>query len=188
MPLFYENRTPELHLDNPELNEDIYALIEEAELSDEAEEKLQKELGKQYHLITRDDRLETVAKDIVQHYLGRGFQGKGMVVSIDKATALKMHAKVQQHWQAETQRVRAAITELTTRRALKPFQKKADYVDPYDGEKVRELNQRLERLTHTDMAVIVSGEQNEVAKMAAKGIDIVPHRQRMNDEELDEKF
>jgi type I restriction enzyme R subunit len=36
--------------------------------------------------------------------------------------------------------------------------------------------------------VIVSGEQNEIAKMAAKGIDIVPHRKRMNDEALDEKF
>jgi len=69
VPLFYENRTPELHLDNPDLNDDIYALIEEAELSDEGEEKLQKELGKQYHLITRDDRLETVAKDIVTHFL-----------------------------------------------------------------------------------------------------------------------
>ena len=44
--------------------------------------------SRQYHLITRDDRLETVAKDIVRHFLGRGFQGKAMVVSIDKATAL----------------------------------------------------------------------------------------------------
>ena len=38
VPLFYENRTPELHLDNPDLNDDIYALIEEAELSDAGEE------------------------------------------------------------------------------------------------------------------------------------------------------
>ena len=32
VPLFYENRTPELHLDNPNLNDDIYDLIEDAEL------------------------------------------------------------------------------------------------------------------------------------------------------------
>ena len=38
-----------------------------------------------------DRSLETVAKDIVQHFLGRGFQGKATVVSIDKATALRMH-------------------------------------------------------------------------------------------------
>ncbi|MFZ1445800.1 MAG: HsdR family type I site-specific deoxyribonuclease, partial [Candidatus Dechloromonas phosphoritropha] len=32
VPLFYENRTPELQLINPDLNEDIYRLIENAEL------------------------------------------------------------------------------------------------------------------------------------------------------------
>ena len=188
VPLFYENRTPELHLDNPDLNEDIYALIEEAELSPEAEEKLQKELGKQYHLITRDDRLETVAKDIVTHFLGRGFQGKAMVVSIDKVTALKMHAKVQKHWMAEMKRVWEELEAASKMKPLKPGQKKREFKDDYDAEKVRELQRRLDLLEHTDMAVIVSSEQNEIAKMAEKGIDIVPHRKRMNEEKLDELF
>jgi type I restriction enzyme R subunit len=88
VPLFYENRTPELHLVNPDLNEDIYDLIEGADLDADQEEKLEKVLGRQYHLITRDDRLETVAHDIVRHFLGRGFIGKAMVVSIDKATVI----------------------------------------------------------------------------------------------------
>jgi type I restriction enzyme R subunit len=100
VPLFYENRTPELHLDNPDLNDEIYALIEDADLSEEAEKKLEHELGRQYHLITRDDRLDTVAQDIVRHFLGRGFQGKAMVVSIDKATALRMYDKVRKYWPA----------------------------------------------------------------------------------------
>jgi type I restriction enzyme, R subunit len=188
VPLFYENRTPELHLDNPDLNEDIYALIEAAELSPEAEEKLQQELGKQYHLITRDDRLETVAKDIVNHFLGRGFQGKAMVVSIDKATALKMYVKVEAHWVAEKVRVRQELEAASKMMPLKPGQKKSDFKDDYDAERVRELQRRLDLLEHTDMAVIVSGEQNEVGKMAEKGIDIVPHRKRMNEERLDELF
>ena len=102
VPLFYENRTPELQLVNPDLNEDIYSLIEAAELDHEQEAKLERELGRQYHILTRDDRLETVAQDIVRHFLGRGFVGKAMVVSIDKATALKMHDKVRKHWAAET--------------------------------------------------------------------------------------
>ena len=105
VPLFYENRTPELRLENPNLNDDIYHLIEAAELDEEQEIRLERELGRQYQLITRDDRLETVAKDIVQHFLGRGFQGKAMVISIDKATALRMHDKVRTHWQAERVRV-----------------------------------------------------------------------------------
>ncbi|MGI8965209.1 MAG: type I restriction endonuclease subunit R, partial [Limisphaerales bacterium] len=101
VPLFYENRTPELQLVNPDLNEDIYNLIEAAELDPEQEAKLERELSKQYHIITRDDRLETVAQDIVRYFLGRGFVGKAIVVSIDKATTLKMHDKVRKHWAAE---------------------------------------------------------------------------------------
>ena len=143
VPLFYENRTPELHLDNPDLNDDIYELIENADLSDEAEKKLERELGRQYHLITRDDRLDTVAQDIVKHFIGRGFQGKAMVVSIDKATALRMYDKVRKYWPADNK---------------------------------------------TDMAVVVSPGQNEIEQMAKLGIDIVPHRKRMSDEKLDEKF
>jgi type I site-specific restriction-modification system R (restriction) subunit len=83
VPLFYENRTPELQLVNPDLNEDIYNLIEAAELDPEQEAKLERELSQQYHILTRDDQLETVAQDIVRHFLGRGFVGKAMVVSID---------------------------------------------------------------------------------------------------------
>ena len=36
-----------------------------------------------------------------------------MVVSIDKATALRMHDKVQTHWQAERVRVEAELSRLT---------------------------------------------------------------------------
>jgi type I restriction enzyme R subunit len=94
VPLFYENRTPELQLTNPDLNDDLYDVIDEANLDEESEARLQKLLGQRYHLITRDDRLDTVARDIVRHFLGRGFQGKAMVVSIDKATALRTYEKV----------------------------------------------------------------------------------------------
>jgi type I restriction enzyme R subunit len=171
--LFYENRTPELELVNPDLNEDIYNLIEAAELDPEQETKLEWELSKQYYILTRDDRLETVAKDIVRHFLGRGFKGKGMVVSIDKATALKMHDKVRKYWAAETARV---MKEL------------AAYVLPAD--KKAELQERLERLQTTDMALIVSPGQNEIEQMKKHGLDIVPHRKRMNESQppLDEKF
>ena len=173
VPLYYENRTPELQLVNPDLNEDIYQLIEDAGLNDEAEAKLQKELGRQYHILTRDDRLETVAKDIVAHFLGRGFVGKAMVVSIDKATALKVHDKVRKHWQAELVRVRKELARYNLPAAEKPA-----------------LEQRLEVLTTTDMALIVSPGQNEIEQMKKLGLNIVPHRKRMNDSDpgLDEKF
>jgi type I restriction enzyme, R subunit len=171
--LFYENRTPELELVNPDLNDDIVRLIEDAGLDDEQEAKLEKVLGRQYHLITRDDRLETVAKDIVRHFLGRGFQGKAMVVSIDKATALRMHDKVRKHWAAETERARRELS----RSGLSTAEQE-------------ELERRLEVLTTTDMAVIVSPGQNEIQQMKKLGLDIEPHRRRMNESQpgLDEKF
>jgi len=171
VPLFYENRTPELHLDNPDLNDDIYALIEEADIDVEAEKKLERELGRQYHLITRDERLDTVAKDIVRHFLARGFQGKGMVVAIDKATALRMHDKVRRIWAAELQQAESELTGMAM-----------------DSPLIEELRSKVELMKETDMAVVVSPAQNEIEQMTKIGIDIVPHRKRMLDEKLDEKF
>ena len=94
VPLYYENRIPELELTNEDLNDELYAVVEEAVLDEAQEAKLQRELARQYHLITREDRLDTVAKDIVEHFMGRGYPGKAMVVCIDKATAVRMHDKV----------------------------------------------------------------------------------------------
>lgn len=173
VPLFYENRTPELQLTNPTLNDDIYRLVEEAELDPEQEAKLERELNKQYHILTREDRLDTVAKDIVRHFLGRGFVGKAMVVSIDKATALKMHDKVKRFWAEETEQVKSELGRY----------------DLSDAKKA-ELEQRLDVLTSTDMALIVSPGQNEIAQMQKLGLNIELHRKRMNESQpgLDEKF
>jgi type I restriction enzyme R subunit len=173
VPLFYENRTPELRLENPDLNDDIYNLVEAAELDPEHEAKLERELSRQYHILTRDDRLETIAQDIVRHFLGRGFVGKAMVVSIDKVTALKMHDKVRKHWRAETDRVKKELSR--------------------SGLALDESNQllnRLQILESTDMALIVSPSQNEIEQMKEHGLDIVLHRKRMYESNpaLDEKF
>ncbi len=96
-----------------------------------------------------------------------------MVVSIDKATALKMYDKVQKYWAAETARVRRELTRYDLPQA--------------EREPLRE---RLEVLTTTDMALIVSPGQNEIEQMQQLGLDIAPHRKRMHESQprLDEKF
>ena len=176
VPLFYENRTPELQLVNPDLNDEIYSVLEDADLDAEQEAKLEKMLGRQYHLITRDDRLETVAQDIVRHFLGRGFVGKAMVVSIDKATALRMYDKVKAHWAAEAQRMQKELGELAYQmRGGEETREQAQR-----DVRLAELRARLEVLTTTDMAVIVSPGQNEIEQMKKLGLDIEPHRKRMN--------
>lgn len=169
VPLYYENRIPEMQLINDNLNEDMAALLEEAELDEEQERKVEQVFAREYHLITREDRLEAIAKDLVNHFVGRGYQGKAMLVCIDKATAVRMYNKVQDHW-------KTYLTDLKAQLAKAP------------KEQQEELQHKIQVMTSTDMAVVVSQGQNEVKELADKGLDIIPHRKRMNEENLGEKF
>ncbi|KES25016.1 MULTISPECIES: type I restriction endonuclease subunit R [Pseudomonas] len=169
VPLYYENRIPEMQLINDNLNEDMAALLEEAELDEEQERKVEQVFAREYHLITREDRLEAIAKDLVNHFVGRGYQGKAMLVCIDKATAVRMYNKVQDHW-------KTYLADLKAQLAKAP------------KEQQEELQHKIQVMTSTDMAVVVSQSQNEVKELADKGLDILPHRKRMNEENLGEKF
>ena len=95
VPLYYENRMPELQL----VNENFERRIRRADRGGRARRgrrrrDSQRRFARQYHLITRDDRLDKIADDLVHHFAGRGYRGKAMFVAIDKATALRMHDKV----------------------------------------------------------------------------------------------
>ena len=169
VPLYYENRVPTLQLTNENLNEDLEQVLENAELDEAQETKLEHEFAREYHLITRDERLETIAKDIVAHFMGRGYQGKAMVISIDKATAVKMYDKVQKHWKRYTERLKSEITTQT-------------------GSERIFLEERIRYMEETDMAVVVSPGQNEIDDLRQKGVDITRHRARANTEDLDTKF
>ena len=170
VPLYYENRIPELQLTNENLNEDMERLLEEAELDEAQEKKLEREFARQYHLITREERLETIAGDLVSHFIGRGFLGKAMVISIDKATAVRMYDKVKAHWTSEISRL---IDEMTK---------------TVSDDMHQAIKQQLRFMESTDMAVVVSSSQNEIEEMKARGLDIVPHRKRMVSEDLETKF
>ena len=169
VPLYYENRVPTLQLTNENLNEDLEQVLENAELDEAQETKLEHEFAREYHLITRDERLETIAKDIVAHFMGRGYQGKAMVISIDKATAVKMYDKVQKHWKRYIERLKSEITTQT-------------------GSERIFLEERIRYMEETDMAVVVSPGQNEIDDLRQKGVDITRHRARANTEDLDTKF
>lgn len=166
VPLYYENRIPELQIMNDSFNEEIEEILEEAELDERQERRLETELSRQYYLITRDQRLETVSKDIVDHFTSRGFKGKAMVVSIDKATAIKMYDKVKKHWTEKIAKLEKELSKTYT----------------------KELNDEITFMKTTDMAVVVSSSQNEIRDMAEKGLDIATHRKRMVSEDLATKF
>ncbi len=169
VPLYYENRIPELQLTNATLTEDIAEICDRADLDEDQERKLEREFAREYHLITREDRLERIGEDIVAHYMGRGVLAKAMVISIDKATTVRTFDKVQKYW-------KIAIAKLRNEVAA---------ADPMDRP---ELERRLKFFKETDMAVVVSQSQNEIEEFKKKGLDIATHRKRMVKEDLETKF
>ena len=94
VPLYYENRIPELQLSNEELQEDFEQILEMAHIDKKAEEKLERECSREYELITREDRLNKIAKDIIEHFKNRGQNFMALVICIDRKTAVTMYEKM----------------------------------------------------------------------------------------------
>lgn len=163
VPLFYSRRVPEVGLENNWLDTDIDKIVEEEELNDREKELLENSSSRILEVIKRNERLDRIAQDIAHHFPRRGFLGKGMVVSVDKYTTVKMFDKVQHYWAEEK---KALIKE---RNAEK------------DKAKREELTARLDYMNKVQMAVIISEEADEVDKFSAQGLDIVPHRKKMNE-------
>ncbi|MDX2377771.1 type I restriction endonuclease subunit R [Microbacterium sp. LRZ72] len=169
VPLHYENRIPELQLINPDFADELEVILNDAEIDDEAEGALVKALGNQYVLLTRPERLQAIAADLVRHFVGRGFSGKAMYVGLDKAAAVRMYDLVQEAWAAH-------LAELKLQHDALP-----ELERPW-------LASRIALMESTDMAVVVSQSQNELKMLDDQGLDIRPHRARMIREDLAEKF
>jgi type I restriction enzyme R subunit len=105
VPLFYEKRVPEVLLQNEDLSDEFYQILEDENLDEKQKEKLEKEFSKEIEIIKRDDRLDKISRDIVYHFPRRGYLGKGMVISVDKFTSVKMYDKVQRYWKEEMKRL-----------------------------------------------------------------------------------
>lgn len=167
VPLFYNKRVPEVLVQNDNLDEDFIDIVEDENLTDEQQQKLIRDYATEMEVIKRDDRLETIAKDIVYHFPRRGYKGKGMVISVDKFTAVKMYSKVQYHWKEEMKRI----------------QKQLNGVLSLDEK--NELKEILKYMQTVEMAVVISEEAGEEEKFKKEDLDILPHRNKMK--ELDEE-
>lgn len=162
VPLFYQKRVPEVLIQNEDLSEEFYEILEEAELDDREQEKLEKRFAKETEVIRRDDRLERIARDIVDHFPKRGYLGKGLVISLDKFTAVRMHDKVARLWKEEIKELRKRIGAATSERQKEILRKRVDY------------------MRNVEMAVVISEEAGEEEKFQAQVLSIKPHRVRMN--------
>ena len=172
VPLYYENRGERLKdLQNPEINEEIAAALELAGDMDTSQmAKLEREFAKEVHLLTAKKRLRIVAKDFVRHYSDLWTSGKAMMVSYNKVTCVRMYEYVQEYWQQEIATLGKKISKSTSQ------------------QEVQELNRKLKWMQETEMAVVVSQEQNEIQTFQKWGLDITPHRLKMEKRELDKEF
>lgn len=162
VPLFYEKRVPEVLIQNDNLSEEFVAILEDENLDDAAQQKLEKRFAQEIEVIKRDDRLELIAADIVFHFPRRGYLGKGIVIAVDKFTAVTMYDKVQALWKKE---IKALVGRISA--------------TPNEIERVR-LKRILDWMRKVEMAVVVSAENGEEEKFSARGLDIKPHRKRID--------
>jgi type I restriction enzyme R subunit len=162
VPLFYKKRVAQVLIQNDDLTEELAEICEDENLNDAQREKLENKFAKEIEVIKRDDRLDTIAEDIVYHFPRRGYLGKGMVVSLDKFTAVKMYDKVQRLWREQIKELRGKIKKSGDDREKKLLQRQLDY------------------MRSVEMAVVVSEEADEEKKFAKQKLDIKPHRDRIN--------
>ena len=170
VPLYYENRVPRLENVNKELEGELGKVMDFYDLNEEAEDKLEREFSTFYHLVTREDRLNTVARDIVDHFVGRGYDGKAMVVSVDTKTAVRMYVKVKAEWDRYIAKLRM------------------DFSRAADERERAKIEEQLARHGQVDMAVMVSQSQNEIANLEPFEIDMRPLRARIQTGNLEEEF
>ncbi len=164
VPLYYDARGENLGVAIGNLNERIADKLDELEIDDiDTEQRLERELKRDYHIITADKRLDQVARDFVQHYSTAWETGKAMLVCIDKITCVRMHRLIEFYWQER-------IRELT-----------AEKSEAADEQEKGYLTQQIDWMRQTRAAVVVSEEQGEVEKFRKWELDITPHRRLIKD-------
>jgi type I restriction enzyme R subunit len=160
VPLYYDARGEKLGVATNDVNERIAQKLEELETDDvDVQQRLERELKRDYHIITADKRLEQVAKDFVDHYSTAWESGKAMFVCIDKLICVKMHALILKYWQERIRALEAALPFATD-----------EQDDIYRRRQIAWMKAMIS-------AVVVSEEQGEVDKFRRWDLDIEPHRQ-----------
>lgn len=171
VPLYYENRGEKILdvKDNPEITDRILDAIEQADLDVDQQDKLEREFAKEIHLLTAAPRLERIARDFAGHYSDLWTSGKAMFVCLNKVTCVRMYNMVQKYWAAEIDALKVQIKGASQQEA-------------------QELERKLQWMQETEMAVVISQEQNEVQTFQKWGLDIQTHRTKVEKRDLDKEF
>lgn len=170
LPLLYINRGEKLQIESPVIDDQMAEILEDENLDEDQRRKLTYLFQHQYPVLTAEKRLRAIAKDLVWHFNERGYQGKGMLVTLDKPTAVKMYDFITEYWEEY-------VVEL---------EKQRDAID--DDMELVAFDRRLKKIKNTEVCVVVSSEQNEISKFQNLGLDIEPHRRKMVERNLEKEF
>lgn len=171
VPLYYENRGDKLkELKSDAINARILAAIQEADLDPSQEEKVEREFAKEIHLLISEKRLRMIARDFVRHYTDLWTSGKAMMVCLNRISCVLMYDYVQEYWQEAIANLEQEISHNNNQ------------------QEVQELKLKLSWMKETEMAVVISQEQNEIQYFQKWGKDIIPHRKKLETRELDKEY
>ena len=153
VPLYYENRGEKLkELQSEAINAKILAAIQEADLDPSQEEKVEREFAKEIHLLLSEKRLRMIARDFVQHYSDLWTSGKAMFVGLSRIACVMMYDYVQEYWQETIANLEHEIAH------------------NHNQQEVQEHNRKLQWMKETEMAVVISQEQNEIQTLPSGGL------------------
>ena len=173
--LVYENRGEKLGLAHADLNERMAEKIEQADLDPDQAALLEKLLGKDYEVITADERLDKIAADFVEHCTTRWESGKSLFVCIDKITCARIFQRIEPRWKAKAAAVRNSFeTKQAEVAAAQEESVRATLAD-----QAAKLERQAQWLDETVVEIVISEAQNEVGDFKKWGFDIIPHRERM---------
>ncbi len=170
LPLRYLNRGEKLGIENPELDAKMVEVLENEEIDEDQKRKLTYLFQRDYVILTAKPRLESIAKDLVWHFNERGYQGKAMLVTLDKPTAVTMYDLIKKYWAEYTLELKEKIKNST------------------DRQEEQTLSRKLKKVEETEVCVVVSAEQNEVDKFKKMNLNIEQHRRKMVERNLEKEF
>ena len=173
--LVYENRGEKLGIARLDLNERIAEAVERADLDPDQTALLEQLLGKDYEVITADDRLDKLAADFVEHCSTRWQTGKSMLVCIDKITCARMFQRIEPRWKAKLAQVKGLLLGRETELAAA---RDADLRERL-GRELEGLRGQAQWMENTIIEMVISEAQNEVRDFQRWGVDIIPHRMVM---------
>ncbi|MCZ2101024.1 MAG: type I restriction endonuclease subunit R [Chitinophagales bacterium] len=170
LPLKYLNKGEQLNIENPALDEQMAEILESEDLDEDQQKKLAYLFQKEYPILTSEQRLRAIARDLVWHFNERGYQGKAMFVALDKPTAVRMYNYIMEYWPEYLAELRIIINNTK------------------DQQEAQELERKYKLVEDTEVCVVVSSEQNEVDKFKKMNLDIEQHRRKMVERNLEKEF